>query len=149
MPRHHREVEAHLALGLLLGAEVVDDLGRRLVGLGEQDASGILLCPPCARSLRRNSWVCGQVLAVGALLLEEVGHGVEPEAVDAEVHPEPHDVEHRLLHGRVLEVEVGLVAEEPVPEELPPHRVEGPVGDLGVDEDDARVVVASSVSDQT
>ena len=58
-----------------------------------------------------------------------------------EVHPEPDDVEHRLLHGRVLEVEVGLVGEEPVPEELPPDRVEGPVGGLGVDEDDPRVGV--------
>ena len=29
-----------------------------------------------------------QVLAVGALALEEVGHGVEPQAVDAQVEPE-------------------------------------------------------------
>ena len=81
------------------------------------------------------------VLAVVALLLVEVGDRVEAEAVDAHVHPEPHDVEHRLVHGGVLEVEVGLVGEEPVPEELPADRVEGPVGDLGVDEDDARVGV--------
>ena len=140
-PRHDREVEAHLALRRLLGAEVVDDLGRRLVGLGEQDAARVLLVdhgPQLARGTRASR----EVLAVGALLLEEVGHRVEPEAVDAEVHPEAHDVEHRLLHGLVLEVEVGLVAEEAVPEELPPHRVEGPVRHLGVDEDDARVVVA-------
>ena len=140
-PRHDGEVEAHLALRRLLAAEVVDDLGRRLVGLGEQDASGVLLVDHGAQ--RREELVrAWEVLAVGALLLVEVGHGVEPEAVDAEVHPEAHDVEHRVLHGLVLEVEVGLVAEEPVPEELSPHGVEGPVGHLGVDEDDARVVVA-------
>ncbi len=40
------------------------------------------------------------------------------------------------LHRRVVVVEVGLVAEEPVPEELPAHRVVGPVGLLGVHEDD-------------
>ena len=83
-----------------------------------------------------------EVLAVGALLLEQVGHGVEPEAVDAEIEPEAQDVEHRLLDLFVLEVEVGLVAEEAVPEELPAHGVVGPVGRLGVDEDDAGVGVA-------
>ena len=82
-----------------------------------------------------------EVLAVGALLLEEVGNGIQPEAVDPEVHPEPDDVEHRLLHVGVLEVEVGLVGEEPVPEELASHRVEGPVRHLRVDEDDAGVGV--------
>jgi hypothetical protein len=61
--------------------------------------------------------------------------------VDAQVQPEPDDVDHRLLHGRVLEVEVRLVGEEPVPEVLPAHRVEGPVARLGVDEDDPRVLV--------
>ena len=83
----------------------------------------------------------GEVLAVGALLLEQVGHGVEPEAVDAEVEPELQRLDDRLLHPRVLEVEVRLVAEEAVPEVLLAHRVEGPVGRLGVDEDDARVGV--------
>ena len=57
----------------------------------------------------------GQVLAVGALALEQVGHGVEPEAVEPEVEPEAQDLEHRLLDLGVVEVEVGLVAEEAVP----------------------------------
>ena len=83
----------------------------------------------------------GQVRAVGALPLEQVGHRVQPEAVDAEVEPEPDDVEHRLLHGRVVVVEVRLVGEEPVPVELLPHRVEGPVRRLGVAEDDPHVGV--------
>ena len=86
-----------------------------------------------------------QVLAVGALGLEQVRHRVEPEAVDADAQPEPAHVEHRLDHARVLEVEVRLVAEEPVPEVLPPDGVERPVGRLGVDEDDAGVLVARVV----
>ena len=79
------------------------------------------------------------------LLLEEVRDGVQPEPVDAEVQPEAQGVEDRLLHPRVLEVEVGLVAEEPVPEVLLAHRVERPVRALGVDEDDPRVGVAGVV----
>ena len=51
------------------------------------------------------------------------------------------DVEHRFLHDGVVVVQVGLVAEEPVPVELPPHRIERPVRLLGVDEDDSRVGV--------
>ncbi len=77
-----------------------------------------------------------QVLAVGALPLVQVGHRVQPEAVDAEVEPEPQHLDHRLLHLGVLVVEVRLVREEPVPVVLAAHRVEGPVGRLGVDEDD-------------
>ncbi len=42
---------------------------------------------------------------------------------------------------RVVEVEVGLVAEEAVPVVLLRHRVPGPVRGLGVGEDDARALV--------
>ncbi len=71
----------------------------------------------------------------------EVGHGVQPEAVDAQVQPEPQGGDDLLLHGRVLVVEVRLVGEEAVPVVLLADRVEGPVGGLGVDEDDAGVRV--------
>jgi hypothetical protein len=101
-------VEAHLALRRLQGAEVVDDLGRRLVGLGQQDAARILRVdhgPQVGDERVRPR----EVLAVGPFLLEEVGRRVEPEPVDAEIHPEPDDVEHLLPHPRVLEVEVRLV----------------------------------------
>jgi hypothetical protein len=72
----------------------------------------------------------GQVLAVRPVALEEVGHGVEPEAVDAEVEPEAQHLEHRLLHLGVVEVEVGLVVEEAVPVVLAAQLVERPVGRL-------------------
>ena len=78
-------------------------------------------------------------LAVALVGLVEVGDRVEPEPVDAEVEPEPDDVEHRVVHGRVLEVEVGLVREEAVEEELAALGVERPVRVLGVGEDDADV----------
>ena len=53
-----------------------------------------------ARTLLEELVRLGQVLAVGALALEEVGHGVEAEAVEPEVQPEAQDVEHRLLDRR-------------------------------------------------
>ncbi len=83
----------------------------------------------------------GEVLAVGAVPLVEVGDGVEPEPVQTHVEPERQGVEHRLPDLRVVEVEVGLVGEEAVPVVLLADRVPGPVRRLGVDEDDARILV--------
>ena len=80
-------------------------------------------------------------LAVALLGLVQIRDGVEPEPVDAHVHPEPHDLEDRVVHSGVVVVEVGLVREEAVEEELPPDRVERPVGVLVVGEDDADVRV--------
>ena len=135
------EVEGHVALRLVVGAEERGDLPRPLVRLGEQHATRILAVDHGAHPLdvvvRRRL-----ALAVALFRLEEVGDGVEPDAVDAEVHPVAHDVEHGLLHGRVLEVQVGLVREEAVEEELPADRVERPVRLLRVDEDDPDVGVA-------
>ena len=51
----------------------------------------------------------------------------------------------RPCTGRVVVVEVGLVGEEPVPEELAALDVVGPVRLLGVDEDDPGVGVAGVV----
>ena len=82
-----------------------------------------------------------EVLPVGAGSLVEVGHGVEPEAVETHVEPEGHRVHDRVVDLGVVEVEVRLVVEEPVPEVLLAHRVPRPVGRLGVDEDDPRVLV--------
>lgn len=83
----------------------------------------------------------GEVLAVGALLGVQVGHGVETEAVDAEVQPEAQRGDDLLHHRRVLVVEVRLVREEAVPVVLLAYGVVRPVRGLGVDEDDAGVLV--------
>ncbi|CAM5693532.1 hypothetical protein SGLAM104S_08783 [Streptomyces glaucescens] len=139
---HDREVEGHVALVAAAGvvAEVVDHVLRPLVRLREEDRVRVvgvdLLAHPLQELVRRR-----KVFAVGALLGVEVGHGVQPEAVDAQVEPEPQRGDDLLLHRRVLVVEVRLVREEPVEEVLLAHRVEGPVGDLRVDEDDPRVLV--------
>ncbi len=83
-----------------------------------------------------------QVLAVGALALEQVGNGVEPQAVDAAIQPETQHVEHGLADARVVEVQVWLVAEEAVPVVAPRLAVPGPVRRLGIGEDDPCVAVA-------
>jgi hypothetical protein len=91
---HEREVEAHVALVAV--AEVLDDVLGPLVGLGEQHLAGErgvdLLAEPAQVLVG-----LGQVLAVGAVALEQVGHGVEAEPVEAESQPVGHHVQHRLL----------------------------------------------------
>ena len=83
-----------------------------------------------------------QVLAVGALFLEEVR---EWRRRGSRRCPGPARTGRRRITASidlgVLEVQVWLVAEEAVPEELPADRIEGPVGLLGVHEDDAGVLV--------
>ena len=85
----------------------------------------------------------GQVLAVGALALVEVGHGVEAQPVDAQrrARSRRRRAGPRRTRG-VVEVEVGLVGVEAVPVVGAGDRVPGPVGGLEVLEDDARVAVA-------
>ncbi len=83
----------------------------------------------------------GQVFVVGALALAEVGHGVQPQAVDADVQPEVHDPGDLDENARIVEVQVRLMREEAVPVVGLGHRVPGPVGHLGVAEDDPRALV--------
>ena len=86
-----------------------------------------------------NAWVSGRCSPDGAVALVEVRHGVEPEAVEAEVEPEADEVDHGVGHFGVLVVEVGLVVVEAVPVVLLAGVVPRPVGALDVGEDDAGV----------
>jgi hypothetical protein len=129
-----------VALRLRFRAEERDNLLGPLVRLGDQDAPRVVAVDHRA-NLAQEPVRRGLALAVAVLALEQVGDGVQADAIDAHVHPEPHDVEHLLAHGRVLEIQVGLVREEAVEVELATHRVERPVRLLGVDENDADVRV--------
>ena len=83
-----------------------------------------------------------QVLVVGAVALDQIGNGVEAQAVDAGIEPEMQQALDLLHDARIVEVEVGLVGIEAVPEEGIGDRVPRPVRLLGIDEDDARAAVA-------
>ena len=84
----------------------------------------------------------GQVLADGAFAFEQIRNRVQAQAVDALVEPEAQEADHLVLDGSVIEVQVGLMREEAMPEVLAGERVPGPVGRLGVREDDPRVAVS-------
>ncbi len=132
-PGHDGEVEGHVAFVPV--AEVVHRVLRPLVGLGQEHAAFIVGVHVAAQLLEKVVGL-GEVLAVGALPLEEVGHGVQAHSVHAQVHPEIDDLEHAPAHFRVVEVEIRLVRVEAVPEVGPGHGIPGPVGGLEVLEDD-------------
>ncbi len=138
-PWHEREMEGHVAL--VAGAEVGDRVLGPLVRLGEQHAVAVVGVDVLAKVLQERVRL-GQVLTVGALTLIEVRDRVETHAVDAHVHPEVECLEDRLVHLRVVVVEVRLAGVEPVPEVRVRDVVPRPVGSLEVLEDDADVLVA-------
>ena len=111
--RHDREVEVHVALVAV--AEIARGVFGPLVCLGKEHAPRELRIDVLAERLQVRVGL-GEVLAVRSLGLVEVGDGVEPESVDAAGHPEIDDAQHRLVDGRVLEVEIRLVREEAMPE---------------------------------
>ena len=137
--RHQREVERHVAFVAV--AEIVLGVLRPLVGLGQQHAVRDSGLSSSARMRFSTVVRFRQVLVVGALALHQVGHGVEPQPVDPEIEPEAQDRQHLLQHARIVEIEIGLVRIEAVPVIGAGDRVPGPVGPLGIDEDDARAGV--------
>ena len=134
--RHEGEVEAQVALVAV--AEVVGDVARPAVGLGQEDPARVvgvdLLADPLDERVR-----LGQVLARRAVALVQVGHGVEPEPVEPEVEPEAHEVDHGVGDFGVVVVEIGLMVVEAVPVVLLARVVPRPVGSLDVGEHDAGV----------
>ena len=138
--RHQREVEAHVAFVTI--AEILLGVLGPLVGLRQQHASRRVAVQLGAYQLQYVVRL-GQVLVVGALTLHKVGHRVQPQPVDAHVQPEPHHRQHFVQHRGVVEIEVGLVRVEAMPEIRARLVVPRPVRFLGVQEDHpgARVFV--------
>ena len=71
----------------------------------------------------RGWWIVAQQLVV----IREVA-GIEAEAIDTAFQPEAQVVQLRLLHGRVMEIQVGLAGEEIVQEVLAAARLPLPGG---------------------
>ena len=56
-----------------------------------------------------------EVFAVRVLAFDEVGNGVYAKAIDTLVQPKLHDRDDFVPDTRVIEVQVGLMAEEAMP----------------------------------
>ena len=134
--RHEGEVEAEVALVAV--TEVVGDVARPPVGLGEQDAARVVGIDLLADALDERVRL-GQVLPRRAVALVQVGHGVEPEPVEPEVEPEAHEVDHGVGDFGIVVVEIGLVVVEAVPVVLLAGVVPRPVRPLDVGEHHAGV----------
>ena len=83
-----------------------------------------------------------QVLAGRAFAFDQVGHGVQPEAIDPYLQPELHDIPHLLPNGRIVVVQIGLMAEEAMPVIGFGNRVPRPVGHFGIQKNDSGAAVA-------
>ena len=130
----------HVAFVAPALAEIRHRILRPLIRFRQQHPVLILLVHMRAQPLQEGVRL-RQVLAVGALLLVEVGHRVQPQPVHAQVEPEVHHPDDRLMHFGILVIQVRLVRKEPVPVIGPRHGVPGPVRGLHILEDDPRLLV--------
>ena len=140
---HHREVEQQLHLVALVAEELAQVLGRQ-VDLTEQQGVALASRHEPAEVLEEVVRVECRV-ARDRALLEQERHRIDPEAVDAELEPEAHDLRDLLAHPRVRDVEVGLVRVEVVQVPLAGLLVPGPDAVLGVGEDDRRRVLGRAL----
>ena len=136
--RHQREMKGHVAFGAV--GEIGDRVLGPLIGFGQQDAVLVFRIDVLAKLLQERVRF-GQVFAVGAFPLVQIGHRVQAESVHAQVEPKVDHVQDRLLHLRIVEVEIGLMRVEAMPVIRFGDRIPGPVGGFEILEDDARVLI--------
>jgi hypothetical protein len=72
----------------------------------------------------------------------QVGHGVEPATIHARIEPDPHHREDRLQHTRIGELRVLLVTVEALLLIRLNNLFRGPVGDFGINDEDAYLGVS-------
>src|SRR6185312_17054912 len=77
-----------------------------------------------------------------AFALEEVGNGVEADAVDAHAEPTIQHFHHRVTYRRIVEVEVGLMAVEAVPEIRAGDGIPAPIRGFKILKDDAGFLIS-------
>ena len=79
-----------------------------------------------------------QVFAARAFAFVEVRDGIEAQAVDAHIEPEIAHLLDRIVHGRIVEIQIRLMRIEAMPVVGLRDRIPGPVRGLEIFEDDAR-----------
>ncbi len=111
-PRHEREMEIHVRL--VARSEVGDGVLRPLVRLGQEHAileAGVEM----AAQLFQIGVRFGQILAAGSIAFVKIGHGIEPETVHTHVQPEIEHLLDGLMHGGIVEIQIGLVRIKAMP----------------------------------
>src|SRR5687768_5876031 len=83
----------------------------------------------------------GQILAVGTFAFKKIRHGVRAETVNAQVQPEARDIDHFLLYFRVIKIQIWLAGIKAMPVILSCFFIPGPIGWLGVNKDNTRVLI--------
>ena len=106
------KVKGHVAFVAV--AEIVAHVLRPLIGLGEEHAVRVVLIDDLADALHDGVRLA-QVLVGGAFALDQIGDRIQAQAVDPLVEPEIHDADDGALDVRVVEIQIGLMAEEAVP----------------------------------
>ena len=140
--RHQRKVIRHMAFVAV--AEIIVDILRPLVGLGEQHSIAIPFVDQLANLLDHRVRL-GQVFVARPFALAQVGNRIQAEPVDADVEPELHRLENRLQDARIVEVEIGLMAEEAMPVMRLRDFVPCPIRLFGVGENDSRARVLARI----
>src|ERR1700676_2928325 len=85
----------------------------------------------------------GQIFARCPLALHEIGNRVKSETIHTQIEPELHYFPQRLKNGRVVEIQIGLMAEKSVPVIGLRNGIPGPVGSLCVDKNDSYALITS------
>ena len=120
--------------------EICDRILRPLVGLGEKHATGefrLRYAPAISSGIHAfrgdfRSW---------CLRVRRGKECVEPQTVHAHAQPKIEHLLHRLVHCRIVEIQIRLMRIKAVPVIRFRDRIPRPVRSLEIFEDDARVLV--------
>src|SRR5208282_1899814 len=85
----------------------------------------------------------GQIFTRSPLALHEIGNCVKSETIYAQIQPEFHYFPQRLKNRRIVEIQIGLMAEKSVPVVGLRNGIPGPVGRLCVDKNDPHALITS------
>jgi hypothetical protein len=91
--------------------KVVAHVFRPLIGLGQKHPAAVMGVHHRPH-LSDHRMGFGQIFVVGALAHAQVGNGVQPQAIHAQIQPEPHDLDDGFHHRRIVVVQIRLVGEK-------------------------------------
>ena len=99
--RHQWKMKGHVALVAV--AEVRADVGRPLVGFGQERAGRIMGVNFASKGLY-HGMSFGEIFAAGSLSLHQVGNGIHAQSVHSHIQPVAHHLQNFLDDSRIVEV---------------------------------------------